>query len=71
MNAAYVALPYLIAWRHAAYLSQKQLAEQAGLSKYTVMSIEKGRYRASYRTIRAIAEALHITPRQLIEEEPA
>lgn len=66
----YVALPYLRARREGAYLSQRQLAERAGLSKYTVLSIKNGRYRASYQSLHALADALGLTVKQLVEEEP-
>ncbi len=64
-------LPHLKAWRKSAFLSQKQLGQMAGVSKYTIMNIEIARYRGAQGiVIRKIARALNVTPRQLIEEQP-
>lgn len=64
------ALPYLRAWRTRAYLSQARLAEKAGVAEDTVKSIERGRERAQCTTLHALAEALEITPQQLVEGPP-
>jgi len=66
-----IPLPHLRAWRTYHDLSRKQLASQAGLTKYTVTNIELGRYGgASYLTIAKLAKALGITTTQLIESPP-
>lgn len=70
MSVKGVPLPYLRTWRERAYLSQQGLADLAGISKATVQNIERGCSIASYYSIQALAEALTITPQQLVEENP-
>jgi DNA-binding XRE family transcriptional regulator len=70
MSSNGYAVPYLRAWRQRAYLTQGALADLAGINKHTVQNLEVGRYRASCYSIQALAEALTITPQQLVEESP-
>ncbi len=64
-------LPHLKEWRKSAHLSQKQLGDLAGVSKYTIMNIEIARYQgARGSVIRQIAVALDITPQQLMYQHP-
>jgi len=64
-------VPHLLAWRKAAFLSQQQLSRLAGVSKYTIMNIEMGKYQGAHNeTICKIADALGITPWQLVTELP-
>lgn len=49
-------------------LSQRRLAEQAGLSPQFVSDIERGRTPPSLKTLHLIAEALEISPTLLLED---
>jgi len=51
--------------REERYLSQSELAGKAGISKNTLVRIESGRYAAIPRTVRKLAEALGVEPREL------
>lgn len=52
--------------RHA--LTQKELAEQAGLSELTILRIERGNFTEAPRpaTVRGIADALGVDPGWLL-----
>lgn len=63
------ALPHVRAWRRYQVLTQDELAEQAGLTIFTVQRAEYGE-RVSAGTVRKLAKALGITPTQLRDEEP-
>ena len=47
-------------------LSQAELAERAGLSRATVVSLESERAGAQYATIRKLAEVLNVEPADLL-----
>jgi transcriptional regulator with XRE-family HTH domain len=51
--------------RLAHFLSQAELARQAGLHTLTISRLESGRAKPSTRTVRALAEALGIAPGEL------
>ena len=51
--------------RGAAYLSQAELAEQAGVSRATIARAELGDYVPQRRTVRALAKALGVPPSAL------
>ncbi|MFC1991700.1 helix-turn-helix domain-containing protein [Chloroflexota bacterium] len=51
-------------------LSQRELAVRAKLSVTTVNRIETGQRKAMPRTVRKLAEALGVTPEQLLTEQP-
>jgi transcriptional regulator with XRE-family HTH domain len=55
--------------RLAHFLSQAELARQSGLHTLTISRLEAGRTKPSTRTVRALAEALAITPRELATPE--
>lgn len=58
--------------REARYISQADLAEKAKLSKTTIVQLELGRVKPSFRTIRKLAEALGVEPAELLaDDEPA
>lgn len=63
-------LPYLAAWRKHLCLSQILLAEFAELSTVCISQLEHGHHGAAPSTIHKLAEALRITPKQLVEECP-
>jgi transcriptional regulator with XRE-family HTH domain len=51
-------------------LSQRDLAAKAGLSVTTVNRIESRRHKATHKTVRKLAEALGVTPEELLTEQP-
>jgi len=54
------------------FLSQRELARQAGLHAITLVRLEAGRAAPSTRSVRALAAALGVDPRDLtIPEEVA
>jgi transcriptional regulator with XRE-family HTH domain len=56
--------------RERQFLSQRELAERAGVNRNTVWRIEgSGRTEVHPRTIRKIAEALSADPTSLVPEE--
>ena len=56
--------------RERAFLSQRELADKAGLNHNTVWRIEgSGAAEVHPRTIRKIAEALSVEPASLVPEE--
>jgi transcriptional regulator with XRE-family HTH domain len=49
-------------------LSQRELAEKAGLSPTTILKLEAGRVEDPHpRTIRKLTSALNVAPRDLVE----
>jgi transcriptional regulator with XRE-family HTH domain len=50
-------------------LSQRELAALAGLSVTTVNRIETGQHKPMPRTVRKLAEALGVTPEELLTEQ--
>jgi transcriptional regulator with XRE-family HTH domain len=50
-------------------LSQAELAEQAGVSRATIVSLESGRAGAQYATMRRLAEVLGVEPAELLGPE--
>jgi transcriptional regulator with XRE-family HTH domain len=51
-------------------LSQRELAERAGLSPTTILKLESGRVDEPHpRTIRKLADALKVDPAELVREE--
>ena len=51
-------------------LSQRELAERAGLSPTTILKLESGRVDDPHpRTIRKLADALQVDPDELVREE--
>ncbi len=57
----------LRAIRLARALSQRDLAEQAGVTQKTVLDLELGRQEPRLRTIRRIAAALGVEPAEVDE----
>jgi len=51
-------------------LSQRELAARANLSVTTVNRIELGQRKPMPRTVRKLAEALGVTPEELLAEQP-
>ena len=48
-------------------LTQEELAEEAGLATVTISKIERGEHHPHPTTIRKIANALDVSPRQLTQ----
>jgi transcriptional regulator with XRE-family HTH domain len=59
----------LIRLREDQVLSQRDLARMAGLSQGTVWRLENGFPKAYPSTIRKLAEALGVEPRELVRRE--
>jgi transcriptional regulator with XRE-family HTH domain len=55
--------------RLAQFFSQAELARRSGLHTLTISRLEAGRAKPSTRTVRAIAEALRVTPGELATPE--
>jgi transcriptional regulator with XRE-family HTH domain len=55
--------------RASRYLSQSELAAKAGISKPTVLRLERGDCLPHPRTIRALAAALGVEPAELATPE--
>jgi ribosome-binding protein aMBF1 (putative translation factor) len=62
-------LGWLRANREGKFLSQRELAAKAGVSRSTVVDIEAGRVCPQPRTVRKLAEALGVQARELVREE--
>lgn len=55
--------------RNERLLSQRELAEKAGLSPTTILKLEAGRVEESHpRTVRKLIQALDVRPADLLEE---
>jgi transcriptional regulator with XRE-family HTH domain len=55
--------------RREAALSQQELAERAGTTQETISRLERGHHAARGRTLRKLAEALGVKPKELMREE--
>ena len=60
-------LPGLRYWRDRRLLSMRELAEKAGVGYVTIFRLEHGKT-ATGRTVRKLAEALQVTPDDLLRE---
>jgi DNA-binding XRE family transcriptional regulator len=58
-------MPKLADIRNVRFLNQRELAEKAGISRYTIIRIEAGEVRPYTHTMRAIAEALGVEPGEI------
>ena len=56
----------LKALREARFLSHRDLARKADVSPTTVLNLEANKVEAQRRTIRKLAEALDVEPRELV-----
>lgn len=56
-------------WRRARTMTQRQLAERAGLTQRTILLLEHDRSEARPATLRKLADALDIDPIELLEDE--
>lgn len=64
------ALPHLRAWRMHKVVGQAELARKAGLSKGTLARAERGDAIVSFANVRKLAEALGISPDELLGPAP-
>jgi transcriptional regulator with XRE-family HTH domain len=55
--------------RERALLTQEELASRAGIGTATLNRIEKDRVEPHFRTIRKIARALTVDPKDLLPED--
>lgn len=51
--------------RDRAFLSQQELADEATVSKRTIERLEAGTHRPRGRTVRKLARALKVDPREI------
>jgi transcriptional regulator with XRE-family HTH domain len=51
--------------RERRYLTQRELAEKAGVSADTIVKLEQDRWEPRLRTIRKLAQALDVHPDEL------
>jgi transcriptional regulator with XRE-family HTH domain len=58
-------------WRERRLLTQRELAAKAGMSAGQVNRIERGVHRPRLSTIRRLAEALDVSPDELVVWNPA
>lgn len=63
-------LPHLKAWRLRRFVGQAELGRLSGVSKSTIARAERGDAVISFANIRKLAEALDITPDELLNREP-
>jgi transcriptional regulator with XRE-family HTH domain len=55
--------------RRKRMLSQQELARKAGAGQATISLLERGQRSAQPRTVRRLADALGIEPRELLAED--
>jgi transcriptional regulator with XRE-family HTH domain len=55
--------------RKRALLTQQQLADESGVGVTTIIRIERNQVEPHARTIRMLAKALGVEPRELLEGE--
>ena len=54
--------------RNRKLLSQRDLAQRAGLSPTTILHIETGQVEPTFVTVRKLTEALDVDPSELLED---
>ncbi len=59
-------LPQLRRLRNEAALSQMELAERSGVSRATIADLEAGKRGSQPRTLRKLADALGVKPKDLL-----
>jgi transcriptional regulator with XRE-family HTH domain len=61
----------LLELREERFLERRELAERSGVNVRTVQALELGEWKSGSRlsTIRKLAEALEVDPRELLVEE--
>ena len=62
-------LPRLKQHRERLLLTQVELAQRSGVAEVTINRIENGRHSARFSTVRKLAEALDVTPGDLMGAE--
>ena len=63
-------MPHLKAWRMYKLMAQNELAERSGLAKSTLARAERGDEVVNFANIRKLAEALGISPEDLLGSAP-
>jgi transcriptional regulator with XRE-family HTH domain len=51
--------------------NQREMAARAGVTQATIVRLERGAVDANISTIRKVAEALGVSPGELLDESPA
>ena len=54
-------------FRRARALTQEELAEKAGVSPSTIVDIERGKHEPQIRTLRKLARAFGVQPKELVK----
>ncbi len=54
-------------WRERRLLSQRELAARAGVTQGSIARIERGHHRPRLSTVRKLAEALEVSPDELVD----
>jgi len=60
---------HLKAWREQRLLTQRELAEKAGVDQSTIVRVERSGKAPRFGTLRKLAKALEVAP-QLLRREP-
>ena len=55
--------------RTGRFLTQRELARQAGISQVTIVRLEQGKQEPTFSTIRKLAAALGVEPSELVVRE--
>lgn len=63
-------LPNLKRIRESQLMTQRELAEKAGVKIVTISRIENGRHQAMFSTVKALAGALGVDAAELMEPSP-
>lgn len=59
----------LRAWRLRKVMTQEELAQRSGVAEATISRLESGAQEARISTVRKLAEALGISPQELITQD--
>jgi predicted transcriptional regulator len=60
-------LPQLRRIRESKFLTQQDLAARSGVSRIAIARLERGTVSARFSTLRKLAEALDVQPKELVE----
>lgn len=55
--------------RESRFLTQRELAGKAGVGVSTIVRIERGQQRPTFKTVKRLASALGVEPSELVERE--
>jgi len=55
--------------RESRFLTQRELAAKASVGVSTIVRVERGQQRPTFKTIKRLASALGVEPSELVERE--